>query len=194
MKTKYKVILALIVAVGIAVSIKSCVDREEPDLTIAYVGHDFVNMTLFEENRGELEEIIGDVDGNGKAVCEMVEISFNENLSTADLSNARQKLANAVGQGSARVYIMEKSFVEDNKDNEVFADLSYLSGDGITNSEGETVGIDVSGSEIPAMLGIENTQELYLAVRKVSEMDHVWDKNIDETDAAARRAAEYILN
>lgn len=175
-------------------SIKSCVDREEPDLTIAYVGYDFVNMTLFEENRGEVEEIIGDVDGDGKAVCEMVEISFNENLTSADLSNSKQKLTNAVGQGSARVYIMEKSFVENNKDNEVFADLSYLSGDGITNSEGETVGIDVSGSEMLAMLGIENTEGLYLAVRKVSEMDSVWDKDIDETDAAARRAAEYILN
>lgn len=194
MKTRYKVILALIVAVGIIVSIKSCVDREEPDLTIAYVGYDFVNMTLFEENRGEVEEIIGDVDGDGKAVCEMVEISFNENLTSADLSNSKQKLTNAVGQGSARVYIMEKSFVENNKDNEVFADLSYLSGDGITNSEGETVGIDVSGSEMLAMLGIENTEGLYLAVRKVSEMDSVWDKDIDETDAAARRAAEYILN
>lgn len=193
MKKRYKIILALIAAVGVGVCIKSCVDREKADLTLAYIGHGFVDRELFKENRGELENAVGDVDGDGKAVCGIEEISFNENLAPADFSNAMQKLTNAVGQGSARVYITEKSFVEDNKDNDVFADISYLSEEGIKNSAGEVVAIDVSGCEKIAMLGIENGEGMYIAVRKVSEMDSVWYENTDGIDAAARRAVQYLL-
>lgn len=194
MKKRYKIILAVIVAVGIAVSVKSCVDREKADLTLAYVGHNFVNRTLFEENRAELCEAVGDVDKNGKAVCGIMEISFNEELSSADRSNSDRKLAAAVGQGEARVYIMEKSFVMKNRDSDVFADLSEFSGERILNSAGEAVGIDISGNEKLKNLGIDCGEGMYLALRRVSEMDAVWDKNIDETDKAARRAAEYLLS
>lgn len=194
MKTRYKVLLAIIAVVGLSVCVKSCIGRKEPDLTLAYVGYDFVNRELFEENKAELEEAVGDVDGNGEAVCEITEISFNENLTSADFSNSQKRMANAVGQGSARVYIMDKTFVEKNKDAEVFADISQMSDKGIKNSAGEVVAVDVSGNEKLARLGIDNGEGMYLSVRKVSEMDYVWNKNTEETDAAAKRAAEYILN
>jgi hypothetical protein len=192
MKKRYKIILALIVTVGIIVSVRSCVVRKEADLTIAYIGHDFVNRSLFEENRGEINAIVGDVDSNGTQICDITEISFNENLSTADLSNAKQKMAYALGQGNARVYIMEKSFFDSNKDSGVYADLSYLSEDGLKNSDGEIIGIDVSGNEKLEKLGIK-TDGTYIALRAVTEMDGVWNKNVEKTDEAARRLVEYIL-
>jgi hypothetical protein len=192
MKKRYKIILALIVTVGIIVSVRSCVVREEADLTIAYIGHDFVNRSLFEENRDEINAIVGDVDSNGTQICDITEISFNENLSTADLSNAKQKMAYALGQGNARVYIMEKSFFDSNKDSGVYADLSYLSEDGLKNSDGEIIGIDVSGNEKLEKLGIK-TDGTYIALRAVTEMDGVWNKNVEKTDEAARRLVEYIL-
>jgi hypothetical protein len=87
---------------------------------------------------------------------------------------------------------MEKSFFDSNKDSGVYADLSYLSEDGLKNSDGEIIGIDVSGNEKLEKLGIK-TDGTYIALRAVTEMDGVWNKNVEKTDEAARRLVEYIL-
>lgn len=193
---KWKIAIAAVIVIGITVCVKSCADRREADLRMAYIGYGFVNMEKFEGAEG-LFEAVGDVNGDGAAICEMVEISFNETLSSADFANSQQKLMNAVGNGNSRVYIINKKFLDANLENDVFADISFFarpSDKEVTDAEDKTIAISLEGNEKIKELGIDQNEELYIAVRKVSEMDGVMYKNIEELDAAAQRAVQYILS
>ena len=191
MKTWHKIGLVVVVIIGVLMSVKSCVDKKTPDITVAYIGSNFVDYNAFEENSSEIKSVCRDVNGDGEVVIELMEISFNEELSQADKQNSSQKLANAVGAGNARVYFIEKSYVINNASAGIFADLSSL-GDGFKNSDGQVVAIDIEGNEKLEKMGID-TKGLYLAVRIVSQMDAVTDKNIDAKYESALNIAKYIL-
>ncbi|MGM9551413.1 MAG: hypothetical protein ACI3XA_04075 [Clostridia bacterium] len=192
MKKWQKIIVAVIVIFGVIVCVKSCSDKKEADIILAYIGSDFVDYNAFDENSASLEEVCIDVNGDGEKIVEVMEISFNNSLNQADLQNSSQKMARAVGAGVARVYLLEESFVINNASKGVFCDLSAL-GDGFKNSDGEVVAINVEGNKKVEKMGI-NTKNLYMAVRIVSEIDTVSDKNIDLKHQCAMNIAKYILS
>lgn len=192
MKKWHKIALIVIVVVGVLVSVKSCIDKETPDVTVAYIGSNFVDYNAFYENNGDMENVCLDVNNDGEVVVELMEISFNNSLSQSDRENASKKLTNALGAGAARVYFIEEGYVINNASAGVFADLSAL-GDGLKNSLGEVVAINIQGNEKLEKMGID-TSNLYLAVRIVSEMDTVTDKNINAKHESAINIAKYILN
>ncbi len=193
MKKRYKIILAVIVIVGVLVAVKSCMDKVEPDLVMAYIGYDFIDKSMLEENGAELSAAVGDVNGDGQKKVEVLEISFSEKLSEGDFSNSQQKMASAVGGGTARLYFIDKEFLDKNRDSGVFADMSEFISDGVKNSDGQVIAFDISENERVKEIGIKNTENLYLALRVVSEMDHVYDSEIGKKDEAARRAVRWIL-
>lgn len=192
MKKYYKQILAVIIIIGVIVCIKSCADRKEPDITVAYIGYDFADRDLFEKNIASVTQGCEDITGDGSFTVDLMEISFNKALNEADKSNAQSKLTRAIGLGSARLYFIDKEYVEKNKDAGVFADISDL-GEGILNNLGETVAISLTGNEKLSAIGIENGENMYLAIRIVSEMDTVSDKKINEKNSAAWNIAKNIL-
>ncbi len=193
MKSWHKIALTIIVVVGILISIKSCVDKKDADIILAYIGDGFIDREMFEENVSFIENICNDINSDGEVNIDMMEISFNDSLSQADKQNSNSKMANAVGAGVARVYFIEEKYVVNNASSGVFADLSAL-GDGFKNSSGEVVAISIRGNEIVKMLGIDTEEDIYLAVRIVSEMDALYDKNIEAKHILAMDIAEYILN
>ena len=75
----------------------------------------------------------------------------------------------------------------------VFEDISRF-GDGFKNASGEVVGIAITGNEVAESLGVDTKGDIYLAVRVVSEIDALTDKNIEKKHALAMDIAEYILN
>lgn len=193
MKTWHKIVISVIIAVGILVSVKSCIDRKTPDITLAYIGDGFINRVAFEENASILHSLCNDIDSNGEINIDIMEISFHEELCQADRQNSTQKLMHAVGAGAARVYFIEEKYVMNNASSGVFADLSHL-GSGFKNSEGEVVAISIKGNEKAKMLGVDTNGDIYLAVRIVSEVDSATDKHIEAKHNSAMNIAEYILN
>lgn len=193
MKTWHKVAIAIIAIVGVLVSVKSCVDRKTPDLTVAYIGHGFVDYNAFDKNAGSISHLCNDINNDGEINIDIMEISFNDSLAPSDRQNSQQKLANAVGMGAARLYFIEEDFVVNNASSGVFADISTL-GDGFRNSDGEVVAISIKGNEKVQQMGIDTDCELYLAVRIVSEMDVITDKTIASKNETAINIAKYILN
>lgn len=196
MKTWHKIALAIIVIVGVIVCIKSCMDRKSPDLTIAYIGEDFISREAYDENVTKLSHLCSDITGDGSISIDIMEISYNDELSHSDKSNSNQKMTNAIGNGAARLYFIEEEYVTKNLDVDVFYDLTKLY-DGkrsvIKNSSGQIVAIGVKGSKKVAELGIEPKEDLYIAVRKITEMDNFWNNSVQEQTNSAIRIAEYIL-
>ena len=192
MKTWHKWALIIVVIVGVLISVKSCMDRREADITLAYIGDSFIDRELFKENVQLLHFLCTDINSDGEINVDMMEISFNEALSQADKQNSDSKMANAVGAGVARVYFMDEKYVMNNASSGVFQDLSHL-GDGFKNAEGKVVAIKITGNEKVKRLGVDTDGDLYLAVRVVSEIDALTDKNIENKHAMAMDIAEYIL-
>ena len=124
---------------------------------------------------------------------ECVKCNRNKHEVLAHAKNDDETMTNAVGYGAARVYILEEQFVISNASSGVFANLAEF-GDGFKNADGETVAISVKGNERIKKLGIDPDEDVYLAVRIVSEIDMVTDKDIDKKNACAMKVAEYILN
>lgn len=196
MKTWHKIAIAVIVVVGIAVCVKSCVDKKEPDLTMAYIGKQFVNRDVYEENVKDLYGACKDITGDGEISIDIMEISYNDELSHADKSNANQKMTNAIGNGAARVYFIEKEYVEKNLEVGVFEDLTDFDvsgGKAVRDSSGKVVAIGVEGNKKVRALGIEPTDELYVAIRKITEMDEFWVKDVKTQNESARNVVKYIL-
>ncbi len=197
MKTWHKIAIAIIVIVGVIVCVKSCMDRKSPDLTIAYIGEDFVNRESYDENVTKLYPFCSDITGDGGISIDIMEISYNDELSHSDKSNSNQKMTNAVGNGAARLYFIEEEYVTKNLDVDVFYDMTNLY-DGkrnvITNSSGQIVAISVKGSKKVAELGIEPKENLYIAIRKITEMDDFWVDSVKEQNASAINIAKYILD
>ena len=192
MKTWHKIAIITVIIVGILISVKSCVDKRDADITLAYIGSEFIDCELFNENVKALHSVCSDINADGELVVDIMEISFNDSLSQADKQNSDSKLANAVGAGAARVYLIEEKYLMNNASSGVFADLSHL-GDGFKNASGEVCGISVKGNTKVEKLGIDASGDIYLAVRIVSEIDALTDKNIEKKHALAMDIAEYIL-
>lgn len=192
-KKHYKIIFAVIAAVGVLISVKSCIDRKKADLTIAYIGYDFIDKTVFASNSADLCANVGDIDGDGTARVAVMEISFSERLNDADFTNSQKKMASAVGSGAARVYLIDKAFAEKIKSSMVLAPLTEFADEGIKDPDGNIVAVDISDNPRLKEMGVSDTEDMYLALRVVSEMDVATNKRIGEIDAAARRAVKWIL-
>lgn len=197
MKTWHKVALAIIVIVGTVICIKSCIDKKAPDLTIAYIGDDFVNREIYDKNVAKLYPMCKDITGDGEINIDIMEISFSDQLNSSDKANSKQKLMNALGNGAARLYFIEEKYVnKKNLDVGVFDDLTEVY-DGkknvIKNSAGEIVAISIKGSKKVAALGIEPKEGLYIAVRKISDMDEFWVNNPEAQNKAAMEIVKYII-
>lgn len=192
MKRWHKIALLVIVIIGVLVSVKSCVDKKEADLTVAYIGNEFIDRDAFSLGSEALGEVVGDINSDGEFVIDIMEISFNESLTSQDKSNATQKLTNALGMGVARLYFIEEVYVIANADKGVFEDLSHL-GDGFRNSDGQVVAIELTDKAVYENLGLPEEERLFVAVRVVSEIDEATDKSIGKKHKAAMDAAEYVL-
>ena len=177
MKKWHKIALLLVVIIGVLVAVKSCIDKKEADITMAYIGDDFVDFPAFEIGREALAALCDDINNDGEVWIDMTEISFSDQLGQGGRQNSFQKLTSAVGMGTARVYILEEKYVISNVSSGVFADLSHL-GEGFVSPDGKTVAISVEGNKTVESLGIKASEDMYIAVREVSEMDTVTDKNI----------------
>ncbi len=188
------ILLALVITAGVAVAVRSCAAREKPDLTLTYIGENYFSSDRFYDARRLIEDNIDDVNGDGKRVAEIAVISFGTNITGAQEQNNLTRLTMSMGGGESRIYIMDKGYAVRYADSEVLADVAdFASGDALTNADGKVYAVSVEGNPVLERLGLSDSEDVYIALRAVTEMDGVNFKNIDAIDAAARKAYEYII-
>lgn len=103
-----------------------------------------------------------------------------------------------MGQGESRIYIMDKAYCLRYEDDEILADLSeYLpdGADALVNSQGKIYAIGVEGNSVLEELGLFDTENVYIALRAITEMDYVNFKSPtpEEIDKTARNVIEQII-
>ncbi len=196
MKNKLAIFAVAAVIIGVAVAVYSCAARVEPDITLSYIGENYFSSEDFYDNSSELNDVAGDVNGDGKSNVEIVTISFGSNLTSGQEQNNLTRLTMSMGGGQSRVYIMDKAYCLRYADDEILADVSdYAEGcaDVLVNESGKVYAVGVEGNPLLKKLGLDDTTDVYIALRFVTEMDGINFKNIDEIDAAAREIYQYII-
>ena len=90
---------------------------------------------------------------------------------------------------------MDKAYAARFADSEALADVAGLASGGkvLTNESGKAYAVSVEGNPVLERLGLSDTEDVYIALRAVSEMDGINFENIDAIDASARKAFEYII-
>lgn len=193
---KWFIFLAIAVILGIIVAAKSCASRVEADVVVSYIGEGYFSSEDFYANAKKLEDAIDDINGDGIKKAEAVSISFSSNLTAAQEQANLTKMSMSMGHGDSRVYIMDKNYCMRYADEEILADLSEFDfGDAKTlvNSKGEVYGVCIKDNSLVKELGVDDTENLYIALRAVTEMDEINFKNIDAIDENARKIIELII-
>ncbi len=190
------VILIILTLIGVLVAVRSCTDKVEADLTIAYIGEGFFNSDVFYPASDEIEKAIDDINGDGERNIELVTITFNNNITASQEQSNMAKMTFAMGQGQSRLYLFDKNYCNYYADNEILADLSAFAGDNevLVNGEGKVYGISVTDNPVLKRLGLDGG-EVYASIRAITEMDYVNYKNPgpEEMNKAAEDVLLYIL-
>ncbi len=194
------VILAVAALIGVIVAVRSCTDRVEPDLVISYIGENYFDSEAFYDNVSTLEAVIDDINGDGKKYIEISVIPFTSNVSAAQQQSNLAKNTLSVGQGQSRVYIIDKAYCQNIYENQdVLADLSDFVREGddvLTNENGVVCAISVEGNRLLEKLGLSDTEDVYIALRKITEMDYVnfKDPGPEEMTEVAEAVIKQIIN
>lgn len=192
------VILVILTLLGVIVAVRSCTERVEADLTIAYIGEKLFNSDVYYPAAEEIEAEIDDINGDGKRKIELVTITFNNNLTSAQEQSNMAKMTMTMGQGQSRLYFMDKNYCEYYADDEILADLSAFAegNDVLINDQGKVYGVSVADNAVLKRLGMDDSEGVYAAVRAITEMDYVNYKNPgpEEMNKAAEDVLLYLLN
>lgn len=184
------------VVIGVAVAVHSCVAREKPDLTLTYVGENYFDSDLFYSSANLLSDGLDDVNADGKKTADLVTISFGANLTQGQEQNNISRLTMSIGAGESRVYLMDKAYCLRYADSEFLADVSPFAGDRevLVNDAGKVYAVSVEGNTLLESLGLDDTENVYLTLRAVTEIDGVSFDNIGAIDACAKKLYRYIIN
>ena len=192
------IILVIITVIGIIVAVRSCTEKVDADLTIAYIGDELFNSDVFYPAAPEIEAEIDDINGDGKRKIELVTITFNKNITFSQEQSNMAKMTMSMGQGQSRLYFMDKEYCERYADSEILMDISDIAGgrEVLTNEQGKVYAISMNGNNNLRRLGLIDTSEVYAAVRAITEMDYINFKNPgpEEMNEAAMDVLMYILN
>ncbi len=193
---KLYVILIVLTFIGVLVAVRSCTERVEADLTVAYIGEGLFNSDVFYPASHEIEDVIDDINGDGERNIELVTITFNNNITASQEQSNMSKMTLTMGQGQSRLYFFDKNYCNYYADSEILADLSDFAGDNdvLVNSEGKVYGVSVSNNPVLKRLGLDGG-EVYASIRAITEMDYVNYKNPgpEEMNKAAEDVLLYIL-
>ena len=193
------IILAAATIIGVVVAVHSCSNRVEPDLTISYIGEGYFSSDEFYAAVPMLGDVIEDINGDRKKEIELVTINFNSNLTASQQQSNMAKMTMSMGQGKSRLYFMDRQYCEYYADEEILVDLTELVPEGaqtLVNSKGEVYGISIEGNPVMRELGLYDTENVYVAMRAITEIDYVNYKNPgpEEMNKAAEDVLLYIVN
>ena len=188
------VIFIFVLIIGVIVAVRSCAGRKKPDMIITYIGENYFDSDRFYAESDRLSGGIDDVNGDGERIAELVTISFGTSLTQSQEQNNYTRLTMSIGGGESRVYIMDKAYAARFADSEFLADVSEYAGeDALINDAGKVYGISVEGNGLLRSLGLDDTENVYIALRAVTELDSATNDNIARIDAGARKILQYII-
>ena len=187
---KWHLIFLLLVIICLVFAFMNMTTSEKPDLTIGYIGTDYVNVQTFNDNKGEFELLLRDADDNGNTTAEMYAYAVDLQ---ADLDETLLEMIDSEGY---QIIISTKKAFENLEDKTVFINAEeYVNLKGkklsvLEDKKGNPFAVSLKDNDHMKKMGILSSDDLYIAVSKAKA-----DKNgdIPVTAKNGRNIAGYIL-
>ena len=196
-------LITLLILVLVVAGFKSCKDKQEIDLHMAYMSTNPISQQSIDAVEKSLKEaeLLRDLDGDGAAIFYMDTIVHNFSADSDMDQYSAQKVQTVLYAGTHTVTLAHRYALEDYDGS--FEDISDYAKDGDkifeSPEEGFVSGISVEGNEYLESLGI-NTEDLYVAMRRRTNaeveknayakefangyevMEHILEHNAEVTD------------
>lgn len=171
---KWHVIIAVVVAVILAITIRDCSHNVEPDISIrgilsAYVGEESkqaLEQTLYDAG------LISDLNADGKQNCMLQLLTMPEEVKSEQDMAVQMQVMLGFAADEAVLYLIDEEFLELYEEQEIFQPLDTFAAQQNVPQEdcyiepetGEVLGVSLQGNALLERCGIQ-TDTLYLAMR-----------------------------
>lgn len=185
---KWHLIFALLVVICLAFVYTNMTANDEPDLTIAYVGTQYINTQSFMDYKAEIELLIKDANGDGK---KLAAVSANTGDLQRDIDEAFFEI---VESGSYDIYVASEKTFSSYKDKKAFVSTDeYITfGEGkfdtLSDSSGRTYAVSLKDNTLAKRLGFMDTTDLYIAAAVGKE------ETLSDFKKNGRNIAGYIID
>ena len=185
---KWHILFLVLIAICVGFVLSNVTQKEEPDLSICYVGKNYINVQTFNDNKRTLELLLHDSNDDGKKST--VISAYPVDLES-DLHEVFKKM---VERDTEDIFIAEKTAFTKYEDKSVFAtaseyvDLSKLNVDTLKDDDGRVYAVSLEGCPYLKRLGIFDDTDLYIAAANPADGGELTKKHKN-----GRNIAGYIL-
>ena len=172
---KWHTIAGVFVLILLVSTLVECAQKKTPDLTVAYVGYDYVQTDGF---RDDLSALVGDVNGDGTEYVFCDNVTIPREIKSEQDMMMSQKLMLMFVDGETRLFIMERDFLDAYGDS--FEDLDGILPAGKLEDAFEYGGrkIAVSTLECPQLAKYGLSKEgLYMGIISLNENNKKFAEN-----------------
>lgn len=183
---KWHLLFLLLIIICFIFAFTDMTSTTEPDITIGYIGTNYINVQTFNDNKGDIEKVLADANADDNILAQM-------EAYTVDLqSDLDETFIEMVDSGDYDIYLSsEEAFMtfEDKSQfvtvNEYISDIESDKYKTIKDKSGRIYAVSLEDNDYAKSLGIMNTTDLYIAVAAGSAED-------DEARVASRKNGRNI--
>ncbi len=185
---KWHILFLLLIAICVGFILANLTQTQEPDLSICYIGKNYINTQTFEDNKKEIEQVLFDANDDEKKVAS---ISAYPVDTESDLHEVFEKI---IEKDSNDIIISERTAFTKCKDKSVFVTaseyvaLSKIPAETLKDENGRIYAVSLEDCEFLKKLGIFDATGLYIAA-----VGHEGTGEIPTNRKNGRNIAGYIL-
>lgn len=202
---KIHVIVGIFIAIVLAVTLKDCMNRVTPDLTVSYIGPGYFDEQFQQKLQEKLSSALKDINADGKNVLDFQCMTINENDKSEQSLAMQQKVMIEFAAGETKVFLLDKDHLKIFAEQGAFENLDDIAAQyGINDTQYPEIkltvhdtnqshiyGIPLSGNTMLKDLGAD-TKDMYIAIRAISDKDRNDAKKLKEFDNARSILQEII--
>ena len=185
---KWHILFLVLIAICVGFILSNVTQKKEPDLSVCYIGKNYINVQTFNDNKSTLELLLHDANADGERNISIS--AFPVDLES-DLHEVFEKM---VEKDTYNIFIAEKTAFTKFEDKSLFVtaneyvDLSKIPGDTLKDDEDRIYAVSLEGCAYLKRLGIFDATDLYIVAVNPAE-----GEELTRNHKNGRNIAGYIL-
>ena len=166
---KWHILFLALITICVGFILMNVTQKQEPDLSICYVGKNYINIQTFDDNKKMIEDLLHDANKDEKKVASVSAYPVD---TESDLHDAFEKL---VEKDTFDIFISEKTAFTKHKDKSVFVtaneyvNLSKLPVETLKDENGRVYAVSLEKCKFLERFGIFDATDLYIAAVDATE-------------------------
>ncbi|MDD6308345.1 MAG: hypothetical protein PUB07_03185 [Clostridia bacterium] len=171
------------------------IQKRDPDFVVVYVSGQYGNESQFAPIREKVEDIVGDLDGDGRKTINYRIIAIRDNIIESYDVNKKLEFDYSLLDKSARLYLIEEKYAKEKA--AYFIPLEDILPpekleDGIKNEEGKVIAIPLRDNAVGKKMQLDQGN-MYVAMKALMDLernDELANKGVEK----AKEIFTYIAN